>query len=222
MTRAGPKTELYLVLLVTGGDTTADARLAAALEAAPVASLLLKAAESGAPLSAQSVLPLIARAQQRGVAVLLYGDPALARTVKADGVHLPFSKTIETDFATAREILGKGAIIGADAGRSRHDAMTMGEAGADYVAFGIPEHVSDRDGAHERQLDLIGWWSELFEIPCVAFNAPDAPSVSALAGAGADFVAVTLPDTIEAVQVAAFFAPYLEAPSGAVATMSDA
>ena len=33
---------------------------------------------------------------------------------------------------------GDRGIIGVDAGISRHDAMTVAEAGADYVAFGAP------------------------------------------------------------------------------------
>ena len=59
-------------------------------------------------------------------------------------------------------------------GASRHDAMELGEAGADYVAFGIPPDVEDRAVAVERRLDLIAWWSEVFELPCVAFDVADA------------------------------------------------
>ena len=70
--------------------------------------------------------------------------------------------------------------------------MELGEAGADYVAFGIPPHVEDRERAGERQIDLISWWSELFEVPCVAFDVTDAEQARHVADAGADFVAVTL------------------------------
>jgi thiamine-phosphate pyrophosphorylase len=93
-------------------------------------------------------------------------------------------------YGAAREVLGPRAIVGADAGRSRHDAMSLGEAGADYVGFGIPAHVGDRGTARERQLDLVEWWSELFEVPCVALDA-DRDDLAALAGAGADFVALS-------------------------------
>ena len=75
-------------------------------------------------------------------------------------------------------------MIGADAGRSRDDAMALGEAGADYIAFGIPAHVEDRTTAEERQCDLINWWSEIFEIPCVAFDVATAGQASALASNG--------------------------------------
>ena len=115
-------------------------------------------------------------------------------------MHLSWAKDQAERFAEAREILGERFLVGVDAGRSRDDAMTLAEAGADYIAFGIPPHVEDRVSAAERQEDLVSWWSELFEIPCVAFDAADAGAAVRLAGAGADFVAVKVktsdaPDT---------------------------
>lgn len=41
--------------------------------------------------------------------------------------------------------------------------MELAEAGADYVAFAQVGHV-----------DLISWWAEIFEIPCIAAD-PAAP-----------------------------------------------
>jgi thiamine-phosphate pyrophosphorylase len=92
----------------------------------------------------------------------------------------------------AREILGTRYIVGVDVGRSRHDAMSLAEDGADYIGFGIPAHVEDRQTAAERRLELIGWWSEIFEVPCVAFDVDSAEAATALAAAGADFVAIRL------------------------------
>ncbi len=89
-------------------------------------------------------------------------------------------------------MLGTRYIVGVDVGRSRHDAMTLAEAGADYIAFGIPPHVEDRAASAARRLELVAWWSEIFEIPCVAFDVDTADDATALAGAGADFVAMRL------------------------------
>ena len=83
-------------------------------------------------------------------------------------------------------------MIGVDAGRSRDDAMLLGESGADYIAFGIPAHVEDRATAENRQSDLIAWWSEIFEIPCVAGDVASPEGARTLAGDGADFVTLTL------------------------------
>ena len=47
--------------------------------------------------------------------------------------------------------------------------------------------------ARARRADLIAWWAEIFEVPCVAFDVESAEAAEALARAGADFVAVLLP-----------------------------
>jgi thiamine-phosphate pyrophosphorylase len=59
--------------------------------------------------------------------------------------------------------------------------------GADYVAFG-PEAGSDID-AIDQCAELIAWWSEIFVVPCVAWNVDSAAEAARLAALGADFVA---------------------------------
>ncbi len=181
-------TRLMLRLEVSDG---AAERLAAVLAAAPVASVVIAPA-AGRPLTAASVRPLVSAGQKAGVAMLIEGAPALVRASGADGVHLPGSEASDQVYAAARALLGGGAIIGADAGRMRHDAMTLGENGADYVAFGIADLVRDRDDAIERQLELIEWWAALFEIPCVATDVDSHQAAGEMAAAGADFVCMTV------------------------------
>ncbi len=168
------------------------AALTALLSAVEVAVLLVAPA-ADVPLDARVARPLIELAQAKGIAALIMGDAALARTLRADGVHLPWSKDIVARYGEARDIVGGRFIVGADAGRSRDDAMTLGEAGAEYVGFGIPPHVEDRAAARARRLELIGWWSEIFEVPCVAFDVETAEEAAVLAAAGADFVALSAP-----------------------------
>ena len=71
------------------------------------------------------------------------------------------------------------------------DGPTVGNAvleRADYVMFGEPEADGSRP-SFAAILERVGWWAELFEVPCVAYAAtPD--EVGQLAAAGADFVAV--------------------------------
>jgi thiamine-phosphate pyrophosphorylase len=169
----------------------APAAVETLLAAAPVAALLI--APGDAALDAARAKPLVDLAQARGVAALIESDAALARTLRADGVHLPWSKDIIARYEDAREILGGRFIVGADAGRLRDDAMTLGETGADYVGFGIPAHVEDRETARARQLDLVAWWSEIFEPPCVAFDVESVEDAARLARNGADFVALKAP-----------------------------
>lgn len=191
---------LYLVL-ETG--PSAESRLDAALAGAIPASVLL-VPPRGKALDATTVLPLLEKAQAHDIAVLLADDAQLVRTTKADGVHLTWSKDIGGRAAEAREILGRRYMLGADVGRSRHDAMEIGEAGADYIAFGIPPHVEDRDTARERRAELCQWWSQIFEIPCVAFDVDTAEDAQELAADGTDFVAVSLPSAAAADDIRRF------------------
>jgi thiamine-phosphate pyrophosphorylase len=176
---------LYVVA-VAGADPQ---QVAALLDAAGAATMLIAAGAEGA-LSAATARPLVELAQSKDVAALIEGDAQLARTLRADGVHLPWSNDVIAQFSEAREILGTRYIVGVDVGRSRHDAMTLAEEGADYVAFGIPPHVEDRATATARRLELIAWWGEIFEVPCVAFDVDSGADAVALAAAGADFIAM--------------------------------
>lgn len=186
--------DLYLVLDLTPGDAQRLREvLAAAVASQPIATVLLKSNDPKG-LNAGLAKDLIGIAQKKGAAVLLADDAALARSLKADGIHLSWSKEPVRRYHEARETLGAHAIIGADAGRSRHDAMELGEAGADYVAFGIPGHVEDLETARGRQHDLVSWWSEIFEIPCVAIDVAAIADARELHRSGADFVAVGLPN----------------------------
>ena len=125
--------------------------------------------------------------------MLIEGDAQLARAVCADGVHMPWSKEPVAHYGEARQIMGDRFSVGVDAGPSRDDAMALGEAGADYVGFGIPANLEDREMARACRLALIEWWSEIFQVPCVAFDVESQREAAALAQAGADFVTLTIP-----------------------------
>lgn len=199
--------ELYIVVEV-GAHTVPV--LETVLKAAPVSSVLFKAPE-GRKLEAPVLKALVELAQKKGVAALVADDFDLARIVRADGVHLTWAKDQLPRYEAARAALGARAIVGADAGRSRDDAMSLGEGGADYVGFGIPAHVEDRETAFARQQELLSWWSEIFEIPCVGFDADTPDAASALTAAYADFVAVTLPENLSAQECTARLADYAAA-----------
>jgi thiamine-phosphate pyrophosphorylase len=188
--------QLYLVVDARPDPAFGD-RLANTLRRIKPACVLLTAGET-ARLDAVVCVPLMEIVHESGAVVLIADDVQLARALKADGVHLSWSEDIETRFRDVRQFIMTQFIAGADAGRSRHDAMTLGETGAEYVGFGIPAHVSDRDTAHERQIDLIEWWSETFEVPCVAFDVESFEQARRLSEAGADFVAVRMPSDLDA------------------------
>jgi thiamine-phosphate pyrophosphorylase len=124
-------------------------------------------------------------AHRQNAALVIENDIGLAKSVGADGVHLRIDGPTA---AQAREAFGNDAIVGADCGLSRHDAMALGEAGADYVAFGTG-NAAQAD-AIDDLVEMVGWWSGLIEIPCAAWlpGGRDLAVLGDLAGAGADFI----------------------------------
>jgi thiamine-phosphate pyrophosphorylase len=179
--------ELYAVL-----DTGADApkRLGAALAAARLASVWIRP-PAGAAGDERELRALIRAAQQAGAAALL-GDAHLASRLEADGVHLSARRELPEAYRATRAALPQGSIVGVDPGIVRHDAMVLAEQGADYVAFGAPARLGDREKARARRNALIEWWAEIFETPCVAVDVETPEEAAALARAGADFIAVGL------------------------------
>jgi thiamine-phosphate pyrophosphorylase len=108
--------------------------------------------------------------------VLIEDDVALARRLGADGVHVTGGVAAA---GTVIAALKPAMIVGAGAVETRHDAMSMGEMGVDYVFF----------GAGGAGADLAQWWSDTFEIPAV-LSLP-AATADAADARGAEFVALS-------------------------------
>ncbi|MFZ1103568.1 MAG: thiamine phosphate synthase [Hyphomicrobiaceae bacterium] len=207
MTKAPTGCRLYAVL--EAGDAAGE-RLAAAQAAAGLAVVLIAPA-AGQRLAAAEARPLVDRVRKAEATALVLDDARLARSVGADGVHLGGPGNPPAAYAAAREAMGGEGVVGADAGISRHAAMVLAEAGADYIGFGAPPHLGDRQKARLRRVELISWWAPIFEVPCVAFDVETPEEAQQLAAAGADFIAVALPSTLAA-----------EAARGLVASVAEA
>ncbi|OAB55622.1 hypothetical protein AY600_07765 [Phormidium willei BDU 130791] len=185
-------TRLYLITPPQIDDIDGFAAdLDAALEAGDVACLQLRLKtgdvidEAATRTVAKTVL---AQTQARGVAVVVNDSPALALELGADGVHLgPEDMTVKE----ARRLLGPDAIVGASAKASRHAAMEAGEQGADYVAFGAFYSTATKAGATPADPDILVWWQETMELPCVAIGGITVENAAPLIAAGADFLAVS-------------------------------
>ena len=124
-------------------------------------------------------------AHARDVAVVIDDHIKLAQRHGLDGVHL-------TDGARsvryARKELGDDAIVGAFCGSSRHEGMTAGENGADYVSYG-PVGDSALYRGEPAGLELFQWWSEMIEVPVVAEGAITRELIGSLSPA-CDFIAI--------------------------------
>ncbi len=179
---------LYLITPPRLDDLPGFARqLEDALGAGDVAALQirLKDVTDEDIRAAFSALNPIAHAA--GVAVLINDRADLAQQLGADGVHLGQG---DMPLREARKALGPHMMLGATAHDSRHLAMLAGESGADYVAFGAFFESATKTPKTQATTDLLSWWSELFEIPCVAIGGITADNCAPLVEAGADFLAV--------------------------------
>jgi thiamine-phosphate pyrophosphorylase len=162
--------------------------LRAALDGGPVAAFQLRLKDAGDEeilRAAESLMPVCA---EREVAFILNDRMDLAKACGADGVHLGQG---DGDPKEARRLLGPSAQIGVTCHDSRHLAMEAGEAGADYVAFGAFFPTGTKETFHRPDPSILGWWSRVFEIPCVAIGGITPDNARPLVEAGADFVAVS-------------------------------
>ena len=181
-----PDCQLYLVSPAEVDDGFAD-RLKAALGGGAVAAFQLRmkgAADEAVLRAAERLVPICAAAE---VAFILNDRMDLAHACGADGVHLGQS---DGDPREARALLGPAAQIGVTCHDSRHLAMEAGEAGADYVAFGAFYPTATKETPYRPDPAILGWWSRLFEIPCVAIGGVTPANGRVLVEAGADFLAV--------------------------------
>ena len=180
---------LYLVSPPLADAVSFALQLEAALDAGDVACVLADVANAdpaGAKKIARTLAPI---AQERGAALLITGDTRLVARSGADGAHLKGAgDAFIASIAEAAGDLKPDYIIGVSGLRTRHDCMSAGELEVDYILFDEPA----KDGwipPLDERLQRVSWWSEIFNLPCVAFAAR-LDEVEALAKAGADFVAL--------------------------------
>lgn len=202
MTNRIPACQLYLISpLDVGGDF--PERLKNALAAGPVAAFQFRVKGLEQHQAAELAAPLQEICADHDVAFIVNDDVALAVRLAADGVHLGQSDGSPKE---ARAEVGNDMQIGVTCHDSRHLAMEAGEQGADYVAFGAFFPSTTKDAEHTADIELIEFWSDLFEIPSVAIGGITPDNCGPLIEAGADFLAVSgaVWNGDEAAAVAAF------------------
>ena len=169
--------QIFLVTPLTAEPAAFPAILAEVLAAADVAALLVRrAGRADADYRAlvEAVLPV---AQDAGCAVLVEDDAGLARALGADGVHVTGNfRAIRDAVAAVKPDL----IVGAGPVRTRHEAMTIGELGVDYLFFGDLSQPADTAAR-----EMGAWWAETFEVPSVLSGSPGEDA------AGCEFLALS-------------------------------
>ncbi len=182
-----PSCQLYLISpLEVGGDF--PVQLKQALEAGSVAAFQFRVKAVDQHQAAKLAKPLQAICDEYDVAFVVNDDVALAKRLGADGLHLGQD---DEELAVARNELGPHMQIGITCHDSRHLAMEAGESGANYVAFGAFFPTETKETRHQPEVDILEWWSQIMEIPCVAIGGITPENCQPLVDAGADFLAVS-------------------------------
>ena len=179
-----PRPRLYLATPLVEDPQAFLENLPRLLAQADVAAVLLRL-KPGDPRTLISRIKALAPAiQDAGAALLIDGHVELVARAGADGAHV---SGIEA-FKDALPTLKPDRIAGCGGLKTRHDSMTAGELGADYVLFGEPDERGQRPSV-EAIAERLQWWDELFEPPCVGF-AESCDEAGEFVCAGADFVLV--------------------------------
>jgi thiamine-phosphate pyrophosphorylase len=179
-----PVPRLYLATPVVDDPSSLIAGLPAVLAADDVAAVLVRLAPTDQRTMISRIKALAPAIQKSGAALLIDGPVELVARAGADGAHLNGIEAMQDALPTLKpdRIAGVGGLT------TRHDSMTAGEAGADYVLFGEPDAKGQRP-SNDAISERLQWWAELFEPPCVGF-AVSIAEAGEFAAAGADFVLV--------------------------------
>lgn len=181
--------QLYLITPPTISDMDQFVLdLEAALSAAPVACLQIRLKDiDDLPLihAADAIVPI---AHKYGTSVLINDRPDIVEACRADGAHIGQD---DMDYFSSRELLGEDAIIGVTCHNSKELAFKAAMAGANYVAFGAFFDTPTKTPKTRAKLEILEWWQDTVEIPCVAIGGITVDNAELVIKAGADFIAVS-------------------------------
>ncbi|MGY3031408.1 thiamine-phosphate pyrophosphorylase [Bradyrhizobium sp. USDA 4354] len=179
-----PAPRLYLATPVVDDPAPLVAELPGLLASADVAAVLLRLQETDQRTMISRIKALAPPVQKAGAALLVDGHPEIVARGGADGAHLTGVAALEE----AAPSLKPDRIVGVGGLATRHDSMSAGEMGADYVLFGEPDKKGQRPSS-QAIAERLDWWAELFEPPCIGF-ATSLDEAHDFAASGADFVLV--------------------------------
>lgn len=113
----------------------------------------------------------------RDIPLMINNHLKLVDQLGLDGVHLNDGAR---SIRYARKELGDDAVIGTFCGPSRHEGMSAGENGANYIALGPLTETNLGDGTLA-ETETFQWWSQMIELPIVAEGVVTVEAVERLA-----------------------------------------
>ena len=177
MSDAQDHPQIYLISPPEFDLSSFPAQLAACLDSTEVACVRLALATKDESRIGKAADALREITHERDVALVIDSHIMMVERLGLDGVHLQDGAR---SVRKVRKDLGDDAIVGCYCTDSRHDGMTAGELGADYVCFG-PVGATPLGDGRQAPLELFEWWSQMIEVPVVAEGALNADLIRALA-----------------------------------------
>lgn len=177
MSDAPEHPQLYVITPPSAKLGALSKSLEEVLDAAPVACVRLTTGSDDRDDISRAADLTRELCHKRDIALVIDGHPGLVEPLGLDGVHMAGSAK---QFRDAKKLLGPDAILGAFAGISRHDGLTMGEIGADYVSFG-PIGDTGLGEIEFADAEIFEWWSLMIELPVVAEGGLTLDNARALA-----------------------------------------
>ncbi len=160
--------------------------LEAVLQAAPIACLQIRLKNIDDLALIQAADRIVPLCHHYGASVIINDRPDIVEACRADGVHIGQE---DMDYFSSRELLGEDAIIGVTCHNSKDLAFQAAYAGANYVAFGAFFETPTKVVKARANTEILQWWHEAVEIPCVAIGGINPDNAKTLIAAGADFIA---------------------------------
>lgn len=168
--------QLYLITPAEVDLMTFPDQLAGCLDAAEVGCVRLALSTKDESRIARTADALRDVTHTRDVALVIDSHIQLVERLGLDGIHLTDGGR---SVKKVRKELGPDAIVGSFCGNSKHDGMTAGELGVDYVSFGPCGNTALGDG-RTADVDLFAWWSMMIEVPVVAEGALTPELITAI------------------------------------------
>lgn len=131
---------------------------------------------------------LLVITRRYGVPLIINDSPELAAEIGADGVHLGED---DPQISRAREILGRGSIIGVSCYGKIERGLNAINEGADYVAFGTPYFTPTKPGRTPTPFEVLREAAaSIRSVPIFAIGGISAGNAADVLETGVDGIAV--------------------------------
>ena len=181
-----------LVLVVPEELAKPASMLENALAGGDVASVIIHSSHEDEGTFQALCEELIPIAQNAGVAVIIANNTRVAGRCNADGIHLDLTggDTGLPELSEAVEKFGPAKMVGGGDVKTRHMALSLGEANPIYLFFGrLNSDIKPQ--AHAKMLALAEWWAQMVEIPGICMGGSALDSTIEVAITGVDFIALS-------------------------------